>query len=200
METASREMSVEIAVPSCGCCSAKIEEEIGDALGLSRGSVKFVVPVTAQLLYDPQVVELRKIVESLKRRGCKISVERVQYGIPLRALFLPDTWKTKVERLSQELQGVVFASINFVRSVITVDYVPALVGPHEILDALLGQGNHGPVSKKPGINSGKFIDPGSDNLDCETVRSGYSGSQVSLRGGFFRRYHQNDRESRVGQV
>jgi copper chaperone CopZ len=200
METASREMSIEIAVPSCGCCSAKIEEEVGDALRLPRGSLKFVVPVTAQLLYDPQVVELREIVESLKRRGCKIPVERLQYGIPLRPLFLPGVWKARIERLGKELDGVVLASIDFVTSAIAVDYVPTLIGPHEILSALLGHGRHRSVSKKPGMKGGLVHDPGKDNFDCETVRNDNGGPQWSRGTGRFWRCHDRGRESGAAQL
>jgi copper chaperone CopZ len=44
----------------------------------------------------------------------------------------------KVERLSEALRGVVSASIDFGRSLITVNYLPALVGLREIREVLFG--------------------------------------------------------------
>ena len=200
METGSGEVGIAVTVPSCACCSARIEEEVGDALGLPRGTLKFVVPVTARFFYDPQVVELGEIVESLKRRGCTIPVERVRYGIPLRPLFLPDVWKARVERLGKELQGVLLASIDFVRSMIVVDYVPALVRPHEILDALMGEGNRHLESRKLGIKGDESIHMLRANPDPEPIRTGYSGSLFSLGAGFSRHCHNNDLESMSAQV
>lgn len=195
MDTRSGEKGITVTMPSCGCYSAKFGEEVGDALGLPRGSLKLVVPVRARLLYDPRVVELGKVIESLKRRGWKIFVARVRYGIPLRPLFLQDVWKARVERLGKELHGVVSASIDFVRSVIAVDYVPALVRPHEILDALMSTGNRRLESRKLTTSGGKSIHPGSDNRDHEIVRGGYSGSLVSVRASFSLGCYLNDLES-----
>lgn len=195
METASREMSIEIAVSSCGCCSARIEGEVEDAFGLPGGTLKFFVPVTVKLFYDPRVVDLAKIIESLKRRGCTIPVEKVRYGIPLRPLFLPDVWKARVERLGKELEGVVFASINFVRSVITVDYVPALVRPHEILDALMGERNRRLESRILTIKGNQSIHPCSDDCDPEILRSVSNSSLFSVGAGLTRRCRHNDLEN-----
>ena len=204
METGKRKVGIEIAVPSCACCSAKIEEEVGAALGVPSGTVKLAVPVMAQLFYDPAVVELDKIIELLRWRGYSISVDRVQYGIPLRPLFLPHVWKTSIETLSKEVQGVVFASINFVRSVIAVDYVPALVRPEEILDALLGRGSRHLESRKLGIKADESIHTHHTrgaNPDPKIVRSHCNGSLFSVGAGFSRHCHNNNGlESMVAQA
>jgi hypothetical protein len=184
MDVGSGERGIRVTVPSCGCCSASIEEEVGDSLGLPRGSLKFVVPITARLLYDPRVVELGKVTESLNRRGCTISVARVRYGIPLRPLFPPDVWKMRVDQLGKELQGVVFAAINFVSSVILVDYVPALVRPHEILAALMSKRNCRLGSRNLATTTRESIHPDSDNHNGEIVRGGYGGPLPSVGASF----------------
>ena len=186
MDIGNGEMVIPVTVPSCGCCSARIEEDVGNALGLPRGSLKFVVPVQARLVYDPRVVEFGKIIESLKLRGCTISVERVRYGIPLRPLFLPEVWKTRVQRLGKELQGVVFASIDFVRSVIAVDYVPALVRPDEILDMLISKGSRHLERRKPATTGSESTHLRSDDQDPEMIRSGDGGSSSSIGTVFYR--------------
>ena len=162
----------EVAVSSCACGSRRIEDEVGAALQLPKGTVKFVVPLTARLFYDPEVVELGKVVESLKEQGCKVSVDRLQFGIPMRPLFLPQIWISKVDRLSKELPGVIDAAIDFGKSIIAVNYVPALVRPSEIQGALLGHRRSHLDSGKREMSRGESVDNSRRRLDPECVGSG----------------------------
>lgn len=196
----SQQVGIAVTVPSCACCSARIEEEVGTALGLPRGSLKFVVPLAAQLLYDPTVVELGKVVESLKERGCKVSVARVQFRIPLRPTFLPAVWKVKVEGLSEELQGIVSASIDFGRSLITVDYLPAVVGTNEIREALLGQGVPHLESRRKGVRQNESVEIHGGGSDPERVRSGHIYALSSVGPGVSRPCHDEDLGSIAARV
>jgi hypothetical protein len=128
-----------VTMRSCGCDSGRIEEEVGTAVRAPRGTLKFVVPLTAQLFYDTQMVESSKVIEALKEQGYTVSVDRLQFGISMRPLFSQQIWKSKVDRLTKELRGVMCASIDFGKCLITVDYMPAVIRPNEIRNALLGR-------------------------------------------------------------
>ncbi len=195
-----QQVGIAVTVPSCACCSARIEEEVGAALGLPKGSVKFVVPITAQLLYDATVVELGKVVESLKERGCKVSLASARFRIPLRPAFLPTVWKVKVETLSAALPGVVSTSIDFGKSLITVDYLPAFVGTNEIRDALfacrVGQLESGEEEGKENENAKSYR----GRSDLEHLRSHNVHSLYSLGPGVSQPCHDEDLGSLAARV
>ncbi len=134
----NQDVSIDIMVPSCSCCSAKLEQEIATLSGVSKGAVRFAVPVRAQLHYDPTVVKVGKLLVALKERGFQVSLERVEFRIPVRPTFHPAVWKARVERLSENLEGVISASIDLAASRIAVDYLPEVVDSKEIREAVLG--------------------------------------------------------------
>lgn len=134
----NQDVNIDIMVPSCSCCSAKLEQEIATLSGISKGAVRFAVPVRAQLHYDPTVVKVGKLLVALKQRGFQVSLERVEFRIPVRPMFYPTVWNARVERLSENLEGVISASIDFATSRIAVDYLPGVVDSKEIRQAVLG--------------------------------------------------------------
>ncbi len=148
----NREVSVDVMVPSCACCSAKLEQELTTAPGVSEAGVRFVVPLRAQLRYDPTVAKINKIVDALKERGYEVALDRVAFRIPFKPLMLPQAWKVKVATLSEKVEGIVSASVDFVSSKIVVDYLPNLVSPKGIREAVVNWGTSHPSSLKEEVN------------------------------------------------
>lgn len=134
------EISIDVTVPSCSCCGAKMEQEVSAALAVPKGTVSFSVPVRAQLRYDPKVVQLGEILNALKARGCAVPSERIEFRIPTRPTIQPAVWKEKIRGLPEKLQGIISASVSFQGSRITVDYLPGLITPTEIREAVIGWG------------------------------------------------------------
>jgi len=134
--------------------------------------VKFKVPLTAQLFYDPDAVELAKIVESLHGLGCDVAVDRIRFGIPLRPLFAPQIWKSKIARLSKGLPGVIDAAIDFGKSLISVTYMPDLLRPSAIHEALLGRKRLPVESETQNVGYGDFVDIPTPNLNLGRVGNG----------------------------
>ena len=192
-------VGIAVTVPSCACGSVRIEEEVGATLGLPRGSLKFVVPTTAQLFYDPTVVELGKVVESLEERGYKVARASVQFRIPPRPAFVPAVWKIRVERLSEALQGVVSASIDFEKSLITVNYLPALVGQREIRAALFDWSGRRLESTK-GVRRDETFKARGDNFDPEHIRGDNVHSLYPLGPDVSRPCHDEDLGRIVARV
>ena len=134
----NRKSGFAVTAPSCACWLKNLEDEIEAAMRRPKETLKLLVSLAARIVRDRKVDALRRSFEALNEGSCKCFVDRLQFGIPLRPLFLPAVWKIKADRLSEQLRGILSASIDFVRSVIAVDYLPALVQPHEIRGALLG--------------------------------------------------------------
>jgi len=148
----NREVSIDVMVPSCSCCSAKLEQEIAGVSGVSKGGVRFAVPLRAQLRYDPTVANIRKIVDALKEHGYKVALDRVEFRIPFKPTMPPPAWKVKVATLSEKVEGIVSASVDFASSRIVVDYLPNLVSPKEIREAVVNWGTSLPSSLKEEVN------------------------------------------------
>ena len=148
----NREVSIDVMVPSCPCCSAKLEQEIAGVSGVSKGGVRFAVPLRAQLRYDPTVANIRKIVDALKEHGYKVALDRVEFRIPFKPTMPPPAWKVKVATLSEKVEGIVSASVDFASSRIVVDYLPNLVSPKEIHGAVVNWGTSHPSSLKEEVN------------------------------------------------
>jgi hypothetical protein len=156
---------------SCGCVSRRKQEEVGTTLQVPRGTLKFVVPLTAQLFYDPQLVESSKVIEALKEQGYTVSVDRLQFGIPMRPLFSQQIWKSKLDRLTKELRGVMCASIDFRKCLITVDYMPAVIRPNEIQNALLGRKRFHEAGNRE-LRQEESIDRGTRPLKPDRINGG----------------------------
>lgn len=136
----SKEVSIDIMVPSCPCCSAKLEQELTTAPGVSEAGVRFVVPLRAQLRYDPTVAKINKIVDALKERGYEVALDRLEFRIPFKPIMPPEAWKVKMAMLSEKVAGIVSASVDFASSRIVVDYLPNLISPNEIRGAVVNWG------------------------------------------------------------
>lgn len=148
----NQEVSIDIMVPSCSCCSAKLEQELAAVSGVSKGEVRFVVPLRAQLRYDSTVANIRKIVDALEERGYEVALERVEFKVPFKPIMPAQAWKVKVAMLSGKVEGIVSASVDFASSKIVVDYLPNLVSPKEIREAVVNWGTSLPSSLKEEVN------------------------------------------------
>jgi len=182
----AREISIDIMVPSCACCSAKLEQEVASASGLSKGAVRFVVPLRAQLRYDPKVTKVGRLLNALRERGYEVPLERVEFKIPMRPAFQPAVWKARVEGLSEKLEGVIFASVNFASSRIVVDFLPSLVSPGEIRDGVVGCGISYPEPRRKEEGEDENTKNHRDSLDAECVRRGNLYALHSLGSGLSR--------------
>jgi len=166
----SKEVSIDVMVPSCACCSAKLEQELTTAPGVSEAGVRFVVPLRAQLRYDPTIANIRKIVDALKERGYKVALDRVEFRIPFKPTMPPPAWKVKVATLSEKVEGIVSASVDFASSRIVVNYLPNLVSPKEIREAVVNWGTSLPSSLKEEVNKHEPSKIHGDGAEPERVR------------------------------
>jgi len=180
----NKEVAIDVMVPSCSCCSAKLEQEIAAVSGVSKGAVRFAVPLRAQLRYDPTVAQINKIVDALKERGYEVALERVEFRIPFKPTMPPPAWKVKVATLSEKVEGIVSASVDFASSRIVVDYLPNLVSPKEIREAVVNWGTSLPTSLKEEVNKHEPSKIHGGGAEPERVRGDNIYALHSLGPGF----------------
>lgn len=134
------EVCIEVMLPSCPCCSARLQQELAAAPGVAAAGVRFVVPLSAQVRYDPAVARLDGLVDALTERGCEVVRKRAVFRIPHRPAMPQGVWKIIVENLSRKLHGVISGSIDFTRSQIAVEYLPGVISAKEVREAVMGWG------------------------------------------------------------
>lgn len=155
----NREVSIDVLLASCPCCSARLQQELAAAPGVAAAGVKFVVPLRAQLRYDhPAVARLDGRVDALRERGCEVIRDRAEFKIPHRPAMPPTVWKIKVENLSRKLHGVISGSIDFTRSRIAVEYLPGVISAKEVREAVLGWVVPHPDFERKGVSQDEARD------------------------------------------
>ena len=180
----NREVSIDVMVPSCSCCSGKLEQELAAAAGISEAEVRFVVPLRAQLRYDPSVARIDKIVGALKERGYGVALERAEFRIPHRPVMQPAVWKEKVRSTGEKFNGIISASINFTTSRIVVDYLPGLISAREIREAVLGWGALDRDSTTKGVSHDEVAGIHGGGPEPERVQRDHFHALHSLGPGF----------------
>lgn len=188
----SREVCVDVMLPSCPCCSARLEQELAAVPGVAAAGVKFVVPLRAQLRYDPAVARLDGLVDALTERGCEVVRERAEFRIPHRPAMPQAVWKIKVENLSRKLDGVISASISFEHSRITLDYLPGVISAKEVREAVVNWGTSHPSSLKEEVNKHEPSKIYGGGLEPERVRGSDLHALPSLGSGLSRPGNDQD--------
>ena len=166
----NREVTIDVMVPSCSCCSGKLEQELAAAAGISDSEVRFVVPLRAQLRYDSGVARIDKIVGALKERGYEVALQRAEFRIPHRPVMLPAIWKEKMRSISKKFNGIISASIDFTTSRIAVDYLPGLITSREVQEAVLGWGVLDRDSPRKEVSRDEVAGIHGDGSEPERVR------------------------------
>jgi copper chaperone CopZ len=182
----NKEVAIDVMVPSCSCCSGKLEQELAAAAGISEAEVRFVVPLRAQLRYDPGVARIDKIVGALKERGYGVALERAEFRIPHRPVMHPAVWKEKVRSIGEKFNGIISASINFTTSRIVVDYLPGLISASEIREAVLGWGALDRESTTKGVSHDEIAGIHGGGPEPERVRRDHFHALHSLGPGLSR--------------
>ena len=182
----NREVTIDVMVPSCSCCSAKLEQELATAAGVSKAGVRFVVPLRAQLRYDSTVAKINKIVDVLKERGYEVALERVEFRIPFKPVMPPQAWKVKVATLSEKVEGVVSASVNFASSMIVVEYLPNLMSAKDAREAAISWGSPHSDSRRKEVRKDEPSEIHGDGPEPERVRRDHFHALHSLGPGLSR--------------
>jgi len=188
----SREVCIDVMLRSCPCCSARLEQELAAVPGVAAAGVKFVVPLRAQLRYDPAVASLDGLVDALRERGCEVIRERAEFKIPHRPAMPQAVWKIKVENLSRRLRGVISGSIDFTCSRIAVEYLPGVISAKEVREAVLGWGVPCLDSARKEVSRDETSRNQGSGLEPERVRGGDLYAMHSLGFGLSRRGHDED--------
>ncbi|MBI3077482.1 MAG: copper-translocating P-type ATPase [Deltaproteobacteria bacterium] len=113
---------------SCASCAARIEKGLREQPGVAEASVNFGAE-RATVTYDPDVMDVPRLVGAVRGLGYEVPVERVTLAIGGMSC------ASCVERIERGLQapaGVMSAAVNFATETAIVEYIPGAVTPDRL--------------------------------------------------------------------
>lgn len=146
----------------CASCAASIEKRLQREPGVMQAAVNFAAG-TAAVDYDETQVDLPRLAAAVADVGYTVTVLTITYpveGISCAACV------ARIEKVLGRKPGVVTASVNFATTTATVTYLPDMVTPTELYDAVRDAGYGVPVEEQP-----ETVAESPDTVDIQRQRA-----------------------------
>ncbi|MFB6130577.1 MAG: copper ion binding protein, partial [Salinigranum sp.] len=158
-----RRIHIDIQGMSCANCSGTIAEALDALDGVSETAINFATD-EGTVEYDPEVVSLATIYETIEDAGYTPLAETTTVGITdMSCANCSETVREALERTP----GVVEADVNFATDEAQVTYDPAEATLSDLYDAIEGAG-YSPVREDDG--SGESAEERRDAAREEEIR------------------------------
>lgn len=131
-----RQVILPVTGMTCANCVATIERSVNKLDGVERTVVNLVTE-RATVSYDPEVVDLPRIVSKVKRAGYGIAEGELSLLVP--KLTAPEDG-LRLEKALQKLDGVEAVTANISNSKITTRFIPTVVTVTEIQSVVKASG------------------------------------------------------------
>ena len=138
---------LDIEGMTCAMCVATVTEGLEELPGMADVNVNLAT-AKATVRYDPDKVDLQKMIEAVKDRGYEVRTERQR--IEIDGMTCASCVAT-VEEALRSLPGVVSANVNLATNVAMIDYSDGAVTPQEMVRAVkeVGYGATVPAEGQP---------------------------------------------------
>ena len=123
---------LDIEGMTCAMCVATITEGLEELPGMADVSVNLAT-AKATVRYDPEKVDIQKMIDAVKDRGYEVRTERQR--IEIDGMTCASCVVT-VEEALRSLPGVVSANVNLATNVAMIDYSEGAVSPQEMVRAV----------------------------------------------------------------
>ena len=125
-------MSFAVTGMTCAACASRVQRALERAEGVTEASVNFASGKAA-VSYDPSVMSVPTLVESVRRAGYDADVVRVT--LRLEGTELAVSGEPIVRRL-KSVPGVLDADVSIATGTARVDYVAGAVAPEDLAGAV----------------------------------------------------------------
>ncbi|WMT41339.1 heavy metal translocating P-type ATPase [Paenibacillus sp. D2_2] len=119
----TKQTSLQITGMTCAACANRIERGLNKLEGVLEANVNFAIE-RATVTYDPGVVDVAKMEQSIQKLGYDTVKEKVELelsGMTCAAC------ATRIEKTLNKISGVSQATVNFAMETAHVEYNPAEV-------------------------------------------------------------------------
>jgi P-type Cu+ transporter len=128
----SKRLRLPVSGMTCANCAMNIERTVKRLDGVMDVSVNFAAE-EAQVEYDPDAVAPARIVEAVEGAGFSVPAGRIEF--PVRGMTCANC-AMNIERTVKRLDGVMDVSVNFAAERAAVKYLPDLVSPESVAEAI----------------------------------------------------------------
>ncbi len=125
-------ITLDIRGMSCASCASKIEKALSAIDGVSRAEVNFAME-RATLWFDPSRTSPAEFIKTIEGLNYSVPSERVV--LPVKGIRCASCVE-KIESALRRKEGVLSASLNFATERATVEYLPAVISPDEIIQTI----------------------------------------------------------------
>ena len=113
-----KKTSMKIEGMSCSACANRIERVVNKLDGVEKGSVNFAAETLA-LEYNEEKVKLDEVEAAVEKAGFKVKKNIKDYTFKVEGMTC-SACANRVEKVTQKIEGVESASVNFATEQLTV--------------------------------------------------------------------------------
>jgi len=151
-ELASAKVGFKLKGMNCAACATRIEKGLSKMDGVKSARVNFAAE-SASIDYDPALTGPSELVKKIGQLGYEVSSEKLELSV--RGMTCA-ACSSRVEKGLKKVPGVINASVNLAVEKASIEYIPAVTGPDELIKEISALGYE---ARRTGMDKpGRVID------------------------------------------
>ena len=128
-----KNVAIPITGMSCANCALNIERNLKKLSGVQEASVNFAAEKAA-VSFDSNALKLKDLTTKIQGLGYGVPTASIEF--PVTGMSCANCAMTIEKTLNHKVPGVTGASVNFATERATVTYIPGLVSPEDMVQAI----------------------------------------------------------------
>ena len=127
----TKQITVNISGMTCAACSNRVEKVLNRKDGIDA-NVNLTTE-KASIAYDPEIVTVDDITETIERLGYQVEVEKIEFDISGMTCA---ACSSRVEKVLNRQQGVQLATVNLATESAVVEYHPGITDEQQLVETI----------------------------------------------------------------
>ena len=129
----TQSLILPISGMTCANCAMNISRGLKKLPGVSDANVNFAAE-QASVIFDPHTVPPTALIQQVEKLGFRVATARIDF--PVTGMTCANCAMNVERALGKKVPGVVNAVVNFAAERATVDYLPSMVTPDDLVSAV----------------------------------------------------------------
>ncbi|MBW2334745.1 MAG: HAD-IC family P-type ATPase, partial [Deltaproteobacteria bacterium] len=129
-------IDIHIVGMTCASCASTVQSGLAGLPGVNKASVNYATS-KATVLYQPQKINVKDLVKSVKQSGYAVGTVSVE--LPIQGMKCASC-VTAIEKALLQKNGILKASVNLATEKARMEYIPSEISLSEISKAIEGSG------------------------------------------------------------
>lgn len=133
----TKQITLNISGMTCAACSNRVEKVLNRKDGVDA-NVNLTTE-KASVLYDPDIVSVEDITETIERLGYQVEIEKIEFDISGMTCA---ACSNRVEKVLNRQEGVQLATVNLATESAVIEYHPGIIDEQRLVETIerLGYG------------------------------------------------------------